>query len=131
MATARLDVAAHGIEQDQKALDLVALLNGGKLGAYVFVFGGLIFRGQYVVPLNLARYSNAVDIALLGLGDNRAGLDDILTVLFPGFRRGVFCLFAHRINPLVNDKSILSQSFKNMQNSKKYIFPCEVSRRVV
>ena len=49
-----LHIAAHGVENNQQALYIVAFLNGHQLRDYVLVLGGLILTGQNIVALDLA-----------------------------------------------------------------------------
>lgn len=49
-----LHIAAHGVENNQQALYIVAFLNGHQLRDYMLVLGGLILTGQNIVALDLA-----------------------------------------------------------------------------
>ena len=71
-------VAADRIEQDQHAVDLFCLLDGGDLWNEMLVFGRFVLCGQLHVPFDLADDRNAVYRAARGLGCNGTGFGNIV-----------------------------------------------------
>ena len=57
----RLHIPAHGVEQDQQALDGGVLLHGHQLGDDVLILGGLLALGRFHMALHLPDDSQAVD----------------------------------------------------------------------
>ena len=90
---ARLHVAAHGVQQEEDAVHLVALLQLGKQGQHVLIFRGLGAAGGGVVALDLADDGEAVDGAVGRLRQGGAEVHDllgavlrVLVVFGPGVR---------------------------------------------
>ena len=74
----RLHVSADGVQDNHQPLDGGVLLDGDQLGDDVLILGGLVLRGQDVVPLDLPDDGQAVDDVLcFGHGD-RSGLHNLL-----------------------------------------------------
>ena len=57
----RLDIAAHGVEHDQKTVDVLCLLHSGQLGQDVLILGGLGVVLEDLVSLDLPHDGDAVD----------------------------------------------------------------------
>ena len=57
----RLHIPAHGVEQDQQALDGGVLLYGHQLGDDVLILGGLLALGCFHMALHLPDDRQAVD----------------------------------------------------------------------
>ena len=57
----RLHIPAHGVEQDQQALDGGVFLHGHQLGDDVLILGGLLSLGRFHMALHLPDDSQAVD----------------------------------------------------------------------
>ena len=86
---ARLHVTAHGIQQEEDAVPLVALLQLGQQGQHMLVLGGLGTAGGGVVALDLADNGDAVYRSARCSCRNRAGFRD--GILFRcGNGRGFF-----------------------------------------
>ena len=60
----RLNVSADGVEQNQKPVYFVGLLNGGKLRQHMLIFCGFVLRRKHLVPLHLPDHGQAVDDAV-------------------------------------------------------------------
>ena len=96
---ARLHVAAHGIQQEEDAVHLVALLQLGQQGQHMLVLGGLGTAGGGVVALDLADDGHAVHGAVGCFGQGGAEVHDLLgavlsalIIFLCGVRRfGAFC----------------------------------------
>ena len=96
---ARLHVAAHGIQQEEDAVHLVALLQLGQQGQHMLVLGGLGTAGGGVVALDLADDGHAVHGAVGRFGQGGAEVHDLLgavlsalVIFLCGVRRfGAFC----------------------------------------
>ena len=80
----RLHVAAHGVQQEEDAVHLVALLQLGQQGQHVLVFRGLGAAGCGVVALDLADDGEAVDGAVRRLGQGGAEVHDLLGAVLAG-----------------------------------------------
>ena len=60
----RLHVAAHGVKQYQDAVNVLAVLNGGKLRQDMLVLGGLRIASQIVMPLHFSDNRDQMNIIL-------------------------------------------------------------------
>ena len=80
------NIAAHGIEQNQEAVDLRALLNGRDLGDHVLIFRG--FRGfrQNLMALDLPDDGQAVDVPRLAFQFCAAKFNGLLPLLLHEIR---------------------------------------------
>ena len=73
-----LHIAADGIQDDQQPPDALVLLDGDQLRDDMLVLGGLVLRGQDIVPLDLANNGQAMDLMPAALGGHAAGVIDLL-----------------------------------------------------
>ena len=73
----RLNISAHRIEQDQKTVDVVALLHRRQKGQHMFVLGGLDRRVQRLMALDLSYDGQRVDGSPPGADDRRTQLFDL------------------------------------------------------
>ena len=87
----RLDVAAHGVEQEQQAVDVLALLDRGQQRQHMLVFCCFDRLGLCLMALDLPDDRQGIDIAALRLRQPRAKL------LQP-FLRPALC-FVHAVPP--------------------------------
>ena len=103
----RLDVAPHGVEQDEQAVHLVALLHGGEQGQHMLILSGLRPLGRLLMSLDLAHDGQSMDGAVLGVDGGRAHVHRLLLALLPVPGGGVvlsstpvlLCLLCHRKRP--------------------------------
>ena len=102
-AKARLDVPAHGVEQEEDAVHLLVLLQACKQGHDVLIFGGLGVVRQDLVALHLPDDGEGVDVPPAAAADRAAQVHQPLLVRLgvPAFLRGagLFGLFFHGITP--------------------------------
>ena len=70
----RLDVAAHGVEQEQQAVDVLTLLNRGQQRQHMLVFCCFDRLGLCLMALDLPDDRQGIDIAALRLRQPRAKL---------------------------------------------------------
>ena len=77
-AESRLNIAAHGVQQQQQAVHIVLLLHRRQQRQNMFIFGGLYIGRQGGVALDLTDDGQAMDRAPLVLDHRGAHFDDLL-----------------------------------------------------
>ena len=87
----RLDVAAHGVEQEQQAVDVLALLDRGQQRQHMLVFCCFDRLGLCLMALDLPDDRQGIDIAALRLRQPR-------TKLLQPLLRPALC-FVHAVPP--------------------------------
>ncbi|CDB31257.1 unknown [Firmicutes bacterium CAG:137] len=89
-----LNVAADGVQEEQEAVNLVALLNSRQKRQDMLIFGGFGGLWQGLMPLNLTNDREGVNVAVFSLGQVGAQLQYLLPALFHGVRVFLFRLHA-------------------------------------
>ena len=77
-----LNISAYGVQQQQKSVHILALLDSGKQGQHMLIFGGLHRLGGHLVSLHLADDGQGIDVATAAPGDIGAQLHNLLPLLF-------------------------------------------------
>ena len=114
-------IAAHGVQQEQHAVHVPALLQLGQEGEDMLVLGGLGVAGGGGVALDLADDGQAVDGTVGGAGQGGAEVQDGLGVLRRVFLFGIggLCGFSHN-NPSLSP--VFSAGFRkiHLRRQKPY-----------
>ena len=99
----RLDVAAHGVQQQQHAVHLLRLLQMSQQRQDMLIFRGFRVVGSHAVALHLADDGQAVHAAPLAFHQGSAQVIKTLGALVAGLLRQMIGFLRHGTHLLIGD----------------------------